>query len=246
MHVSRDWIAIASAVVAPVAVSAVLLPLRASLMTTTTTLVLVVVVVAVAALGNRVAGALAALVAAACFDFFFAAPYLHFEITDPVDAQTAVLLLVVGVAVSQLAAHARKQRVIAITGADYLQRIHDALDQARSAGSPNQVVTHVRQQLIDLLNLRECRFELGRLVGHLPRLEQDGSVVAGVRRWEADEPLPQRSIELRAYGDGRFYGRFLLDPVPGAAPSRQARLVAVALADLVGRSYAATGRGGRW
>ncbi|HXL16948.1 MAG TPA: hypothetical protein VN961_05440 [Streptosporangiaceae bacterium] len=54
-------VAIAVALVAPLAVAAVLLPLRAAWSNTNVALVLVVVVVAVAALGNRVAGALAAL-----------------------------------------------------------------------------------------------------------------------------------------------------------------------------------------
>ncbi len=54
-------VAIAAALVAPLAVAAVLLPLRAAWSNTNVALVLVVVVVAVAALGNRVAGALAAL-----------------------------------------------------------------------------------------------------------------------------------------------------------------------------------------
>ena len=46
-------------------------------------------------------------------------------------------------------------------------------------------------------------------------------------------------IELRVYGNGHYYGRFMMKPEPGAKPSRQARLVAVTLADQVGRAFSA-------
>ena len=61
-----------------------------------------------AAIGNRAAGALAALGAAAWFDFFFAVPYQRFTIRSSADVTTFILLLAVGVTVSQLAARARR------------------------------------------------------------------------------------------------------------------------------------------
>ena len=67
-----------------------------------------------------VAGALAALSAAAWFDFFFTVPYERFTIRSSADITTAVLLLLVGLAVSQLAARARRLKVTAITDAGYL------------------------------------------------------------------------------------------------------------------------------
>ena len=80
-----------------------MLPFRASLRNTNVALLLVVVV-AVAALGNRVAGGLAALGAAVWFDFFFTVPYERFTIRSAADVTTFILLLIVGAAVSQLAA----------------------------------------------------------------------------------------------------------------------------------------------
>jgi Domain of unknown function (DUF4118) len=58
----------------------ILLPWRGSWSNTNVALLLVVVVVAVAAVGNRAAGTLAALGAAAWFDFFFTVPYQRFTI----------------------------------------------------------------------------------------------------------------------------------------------------------------------
>ncbi|MEV8635756.1 DUF4118 domain-containing protein [Streptosporangium sp. NPDC051023] len=243
-YLNRDRIALVAALVAPLAVAVVLLPFRAGLPNTSVALVLVVIVVAVAAVGNRLAGALAAVSAAVWFNFFFTQPYQRFAITKSADIQTAVLLLVVGLMVSQLAARARRLQVIAITDADYLARIHDTATLAQTAKAPDTVVDHVTAQLTTLLRLRGCRFEYGTLIGHPPRLEQDGSVTWGHRRWDVDRMgLPGEEVELRTFGNGRFYGRFMLDPTPGTVPPLQARLVAVTLADQVGTALDTAGSG---
>ncbi|WP_113705112.1 DUF4118 domain-containing protein [Nonomuraea lactucae] len=241
-----DWdrIALLAALVAPLAVALVLLPFRSALPNTSVALILVVVVVAVAAIGNRLAGALAALSAAVWFDFFFTHPYQRFSITKSADIETAVLLLVVGLAVSQLAAYARRLRVITVTDADYLARIHETAELAQSARATDTIVDHVTAELTDLLNLRGCRFEYGILTGHPPRLEQDGAVVWGHKRWDVDRlGLPDEEVELRTIGNGRFYGRFMLEPTPGSVPPLQARLVAVTLADQVGTALDTAARG---
>ncbi|GAA2269236.1 hypothetical protein GCM10010430_63370 [Kitasatospora cystarginea] len=235
-HLTRDTLSLVAAVLGPAALCAVLLPLRDRLANTDVALLLlVVVVVAVAALGRRLAGALAAVSAAVWFDFFFTPPYERFAISKSSDLTTAVLLLLVGLAVSQLAFHASRLQVVAITDADYLARIHATAVLARSANSAITVVDHVQDQLVELLRLRGCRFEYGSLLGHPPRLEHDGSVVIGRRPWDADRlGLPDQDVELRLFGNGQYVGRFMLEPTPGAVPSRQARLVAVTLADQVG------------
>ncbi|GLX00493.1 DUF4118 domain-containing protein [Microtetraspora sp. NBRC 16547] len=243
---NRDLVAVVAALLAPLAVAALIVPFRAGFSNTNVALILVVVVVAVAAAGNRLAGALAAVSAAAWFDFFFTQPYQRFSITKAADVQTAVLLLVVGLVTSQLAAWARRLKVIAVTDADYLARLHDVAALAQSARSPGTVINQVQSQLTDLLNLRGCRFEYGTLLGHPPRLEQDGAVTVGHRHWDVERKgLPDREIELRTFGNGRFYGRFMLQPTPGSRPSLQARLVAVTLADQAGHALdvAAASRG---
>jgi hypothetical protein len=235
-YVSRDRAAIAAALTAPLAAAAVLLPFRAYWLNTNVALLLVVVVVAVAAAGNRVAGGIAAVSAAVWFDFFFTLPYERFTIVRPADVQTAVLLFGVGVAVSQLAARARRSRAIAVTDAGYLAQIHDTAELAKSARSPDAVVDHVKEQLTGLLDLKGCRFERGSLLGHPPRLEPDGTLMRGQYRWDVERwGLPDEEIELRVLGGSQFYGRFMLQPKPGSSPSLQARLVAVTLADQAGR-----------
>jgi hypothetical protein len=77
--------------------AAVLLPFRASWPDTNAALLLVLVVVAVAAIGNRVAGGVAAVWAAIWFHFFFTLPiYYRFPIRSSAEVTTAVLLLLTG------------------------------------------------------------------------------------------------------------------------------------------------------
>jgi hypothetical protein len=242
-RLTRDGTAIVVALVAPLAVAAVLVPFRGSFSNTNAALALVVVVVAVAAIGNRLAGALAALSAAVWFDFFLTVPYERFTITRSADVTTAVLLLAVGLAVSQPAARARRLQVVAITDAGYLSQIRDTAELAQSSTGPDAVVDQVRDQLTGLLQLNGCRFEYGSLLGHPPRLEQDGTVVSGRTRWDVDRlGLPDEEVELRTFAGGRFLGRFMMRPAPGAAPSLQARLVAVTLANQVGAALSTSSR----
>jgi hypothetical protein len=239
-YLTRDGAAVAAGLLLPLAVAAVFLPLRSSWSNTNMALVLVVAVVAVAAIGNRLGGALAAVSAAAWFDFFYTVPYDRFTIARAADIRTAVLLLVVGVAVSQLAARARRLKVIAITDARYLAEIHQAAALTQTARTPDAVVDHVRVQLTGLLDLAGCRFEYGTLLGHPPRLESDGSVTVGHHHCDVEESgFPAGEIELRTFGNGQYYGRFMLAPKPESRPSLQARLVAVTLADQAGRAFAA-------
>ncbi|MET8400326.1 DUF4118 domain-containing protein [Streptomyces sp900116325] len=238
-----DRLALLAAVVGPLLVALVLVPFRTDLSRTNAALVLVVVVVAVAAFGSRVAGAVAALSAAVWFDFFLTRPYQRFTINGGDDIETAVLLLVVGLIVSQLAARVRRLEVVAVTDAGHLARIHHTAELAQATTSADAVVAHVRGELVELLQLRGCRFEYGSLLGRPPRLEQDGSVSAGRRCWDvARRGWPDGEIELRAGAQGHYVGRYMLDPTPGTVPTLQARLVAVTLADQAGSALDTAGR----
>src|ERR1017187_3999748 len=238
-YLTRDRLAILAALVAPLAAAAILLPFRASWSNTNVALLLVVVVVAV--IGSRIAGAVAAVWAAVWFDFFFTVPYYRFTIRNSADATTAVLLLLTGVTVSQLAARARRLKVVTVTDAGYLAQIRQTASLAKSALAPGAVADLVKEQLVGLLGLEGARFEYGSLLGHPPRLEPDGTVLAGHSRWDVElSGLPTEDVELRVYGGGQYYGRFMLKAKPGSRPSLQARLVAVTLADQVGRAFGAS------
>ncbi|MFF9159970.1 DUF4118 domain-containing protein [Streptomyces longwoodensis] len=238
----RDLLALAAGLAAPCLAALALVPFRTGLSHTNAALVLVVVVVAVSSLGSRTAGAVGALSAAAWYDFFLTRPYGTFDITASADIETAVLLLAVGLIVSQLAARARRLEVFHVTDAEHLARIHRTAELAGSVLSVDTVVEHVCRELTGLLGLRACRFEYGTLLGRPPRLTEDGSVTVGRRSWDVDAVgWPDGEIELRACGNGRYLGRFMLTPAPGPAASHQARLVAVTLADQTGSALAQAG-----
>jgi hypothetical protein len=110
----RDLGALAAAVTGPLAAPAMVLPFQA-IRPDTNAAPLVVVVVAVPATGNRLAGAVAAG-AAVWFDVWFTPPYNQLAIRSKDDVTTAGLLLVTGLAVSQLAAWGRKLQVTAGAG----------------------------------------------------------------------------------------------------------------------------------
>ncbi|RPF29269.1 uncharacterized protein DUF4118 [Streptomyces sp. Ag109_G2-6] len=238
----HDTAALLAALVAPFLVALALVPVRTDLSATNAALVLVVAVVAVAAIGTRVAGAVAALSAAAWFDFFLTAPYQRFLIAGRGDFETAGLLLAVGLIVSQAAVRTRRLQRTVITDAARLASLQGAARLTEDGGSPEAVVEYVRRELVGLLGLRGCRFAYGTLMGNLPRLEHDGGLwrhrpgrVTEYADW------PDGESELRVVGGGHYYGRFLLDPLPGPLPPEQDRLVAVALAAQAGSALDTAG-----
>jgi hypothetical protein len=182
------------------------------------------------------------------FDFFFTLPYYRLTIRSSDDVTTAVLLLVTGLAVSQLAAWARRLKVTAVTGEGYLATMHGTAALAQTSRSPEAVAEYVGDLLAGLLDLQEWRLEYGSLRSHPPRLESDGSIVDGQRTWDIEKAGLPAKLELRVFGNGQYYGRFLMRPRPGARPAMQARLVAVALAEQAGHAYSAARVSGtaRW
>ena len=214
-YLTRNRLAIVAGLLLPLAAAAILVPFRSSWSNTNVALLLVVVVVGVSAIGSRVAGIVAALSAVAWFDFFFTVPYYRFTIRGSADLTTAILLLLTGLAVAQLAARARHLKVVTITDASYLTLIHEAAAMSAAARSPAAIVAYINDQLVGLLGLESARFEYGALLGHPPRLEPDGSVTAGRIPWDVDASWPaaggDRAADVRQ--------RALLRPVHAQGPA---------------------------
>lgn len=234
---SRDSLAVMAALMAPLALTAVLVPLRASFPNTDAALALLLVVVAVAADGYRLAGYLAALSVAVWFDFFLTPPYEHFTITRRTDVETTVLLLVVGIAVTELAVWGRRQHAVASRRAGYLDGINAAARVAATGSSPSALIEQVTGRLTELLSLRACRFQYGIAgLGTPARLLPSGQVVMGDQPWNVEaNGLPQQTdIELLVRSGGLLQGRFVMTARPDARPPLERRLVAVAFADQVG------------
>jgi len=120
---------IAAAALAPLACCAGLAAFREGVTAAAGALVLVLIVVAAAATGNRLAGIVAALSSGAWFDFFLTEPRGRFTISDPNDIEVIVLLVLVGLAVTEIALWGRRQQASASRRAG--GRIVAAADEAR-------------------------------------------------------------------------------------------------------------------
>ncbi|MDQ1716214.1 MAG: hypothetical protein QOE89_167, partial [Pseudonocardiales bacterium] len=92
---TRHRMAQLASVLVPLGACAAVAPFRHSFANTDAALLLMAVVVAIAALGNRLAGIVAAVSSAVWFDFFLTAPYQRFSITSRTDIETTLLLLAV-------------------------------------------------------------------------------------------------------------------------------------------------------
>lgn len=242
-RLSRDGLSVLAALAGPLALAAILLPFRASFPNTDAALALLLVVVAVASNGYRLAGVLAALSAAVWFDFFLTQPYERFTITRRADIETTLLLLAIGVAVTEIAVWGRRQHVAASRRAGYLDGISTAAKAVATGDSPTALIEQVSRQLTELLSLRSCRFQYGIAgIGKPARLQRDGRVTAGSRPSGVQfEGLPHGTdTELLVETGGLLQGRFLMTPAPDARSTLEQRLIAIGFADQVGAALASS------
>jgi K+-sensing histidine kinase KdpD len=243
---SRDRLAVVAGFVAPLALAAILVPFRSSFPNTDAALAMIVIVVAVAAAGNRLAGLVASVSAAAWFDFFLTRPYETFTINRAADIETTVLLVVIGAAVTEIAVWGRREHSAASRRAGYLDGINDAARAVATGDSPSTVADRIAAGLIQLLSLRSCEFQYGMAgIGGPARLEHDGTITFDGEPYDlrgGDWPSGV-GLELLVESSGMLRGRFLMQPGK-YLPAGEQLLVAVALADQAGASLAATHRAG--
>ena len=231
----RYLVARLAAIAAPIAVAALLIPFRSSFAATAAALLLSAVVVGVASSGDRVAGYVATVSATLSFDVFLTQPYGRLAITHRPDLETAICLFVVGIAVSEICVRSRQHRQSADEEASYVGVLHSVTELVAAGASHDEVVEVVRRSLIDLLSLRDCRFEMTAADRPRFRIENTGEVLLGGSVWGVHRlGLPGPEIELPVRARGVAVGRFVLTPTPGDPVSRERRVVAVALADQVG------------
>lgn len=184
---TNDWLATHralmrwGAVLLPVVVGAVLGLLRASMDPSTAAMVLVLPVVAASATGDRVAGVLAALTAAGSFDFFLTEPFYSLSIHRQADLELAVALVLVGLAVTEIALWGRRQQAVAQRREGYISGLTHLLDlppdtteQARSVAIGTAITT--------VLGADRCTWDPGPPRWNDAVVDADGKVTSGGRR----------------------------------------------------------------
>jgi K+-sensing histidine kinase KdpD len=236
----RGRVILLAAIAGPIAAAVVLTPWRGHLDTADNALILVVVIVAVASTGRRLAVAVAALVSALAFDFFLTRPYGSFRITREQDLITELLLVVVGLAVGELAARGQTHRVAAADRTHELALLHSVTELAASGQDPRLVIEAALKALQQLRSLRNCHFTRHDPGTIAARLSAEGTVTLRNMSWKTEDlGLPTRRVDLPVRAGGWLLGHFLLTPTPGTPVSRQQLSVAVAIADQVGTSLVA-------
>jgi K+-sensing histidine kinase KdpD len=234
----RAAVMFALAVTTPLVVTAALTPFRSSFANAATALVLVVVIAAIAIAGNRASGFVASVFSALWFDFFFTRPYNSFDIHGRDSLEITICLVVVGLAVTELAAQNRRHSRQSSQESRYVAMVRDLTDLAQ-ASSSTVLVERAEPMLIDLLALRACRFDPRPSDPPMARILESGDVLHVGMQWPVDElGIPGPEAEIVALWRGRTLGRFVLTPTPGEPVSQERRAVAALLASVVAAGLA--------
>jgi Domain of unknown function (DUF4118) len=235
---------LAAAVLGPLAVSGVLVAFRGELFPTNAALVLVLAVLGAAIVGGRLGGALAAVVAALCFDFFFTRPYYSFTIDRRDDIETTMVLLAVGLAVGEVVVRLRRSRRIASKSRREVEQIQRVAELAAGSGPESRLITIVEREITALLGARGARFEPPPYSTALPRIGHGVLTVPPGGNGNASPPVgPHNEVELLVSGHGRELGRLVLvlpRDSSGATLPADDRALAVALVDQLGAALSAT------
>jgi len=189
----------ATGLVAPLVAALILFPFRSSFPQTSVELLLVLVVVGVALAGDRFAGLLASVSAGLCFGLFLAWPYLSSSIAAAAEVQSTLLLVGVGVAVTEIAHRGREAARYANRMAAVVEYSGDAiigrdLDDAITSWNPasERILGYSSQEIIgksaDVLIPKDraaeakaigAKVRAGKSVEHLQttRVRKDGTVI---------------------------------------------------------------------
>lgn len=245
LRAHRPLVVAASAVL-PLVACGILALFRDSVANTNAALGLVLLVVAAASSGIRLAGIVAALSSAAGFDYFLTEPYNTLNISDRADIETAVLLLLVGAAVTEVALWGRREQARASQEQGYLDGVlSTAATVAAGRSSSRELIDQVCRQIVEILQIDGCSFDPGTRSG-LPTLDPGGTVARHGRTINvARQGLPVDSkIALMVRSGGITYGHLLLTASTRVVrPSLEQLRVAVTLANQVGAALAMTNTG---
>ncbi len=213
---------------------------RESLPAATNVLILVLVVIAAASTGVRAAGLAAAVSAGVWFDFFLTQPYGQLAINDPDEVEAAVLLVVIGAAVTEVALWGHRQQARANRRAGYLDGVLGTAEIVTlRSEAPEALTAHVADQIKQVLAVSRCRFVLGPVRDpRIPLLGHQGDITRLGKAVDVDrDGLPtDDDIALVVTHSGTRVGHFLLTSASHVArPTLEQRRIAVLLADQVGQ-----------
>jgi K+-sensing histidine kinase KdpD len=227
-----------AALVLPLVTCAILSGIRDDISDAPAVLVLVLWVVAAAATGDRIAGLLAAVSGGVWYDFFLTAPYNRLTIHDSNDVEATVLLVVIGLAVTEIALWGFRQQARAARRSGYLDGILGAARLASEGDTPaSALVDVVADQITEALGADECRFIRGPVSdSRIAVLDHDGVVLRGGHPVDIDRVgMPSNEyVAIPVRRGSSVVGHFLVTATSQVIyPTHEQRRVAVLLADQV-------------
>lgn len=234
----RRALVLSLSVAVPVVVCALSGSMRDRVSTTSAALVLVLCVVVAGTSGQRIAALLAAVSGGISYDFFLTQPYHSLVISDPNDVEVTVLLIVIGVIVTEATMWGLRQESRAARRSGYLDGALRAAENAHSPDMPTTtLVRFTAAQIAEVLGVSACRFVPGPVHdSRLAVLHHDGRVTRNDRTLDVEKNgLPidgETALEVRRGSD--TLGHFVITSASAMAyPTAEQRRVAVLLADQV-------------
>ena len=156
-------------------------------------------------------GAVAAFFAALSFDLFFTRPYYSLRIDRAEEIETAVLMLIVGVAIGEIVTRSKRDRFAAHVSRSNLERVSRITELAAGGEPPGRLIRVARRELLDLLDLNDCEFERPPFFDALPRLSHSGLTIPPTLGADAKTATDRSTrIELPIWAEGLEIGRFVL------------------------------------
>ena len=223
-----------AALFAPLGTALAFVPLRASFTNVGAALVFVALIEGLAIWGRRRVGYVATVSSVIWFDFFLTTPYERLTISRRADLETTIALVVVGVVVTELAASWRRHREHAGHQGAHVAMMASVASSLAGDSTVEELLASTSSALIDVLHLRTCHFEDDLSGPPHAQILVDGRVAHVGMSWPAHEiGLPGPVAEIACSWRGEPLGRFLLGPTPGEAVTREDRVVAVALVNMV-------------
>jgi K+-sensing histidine kinase KdpD len=230
---ARTRLAYIAAIVTPLAVGALMIPLRDEL-DQSTALILVVPVLLVALAGGIGPGLLAALSATMTFDVLLTRPYFGFAIHGDDDVVAAVTLLIVGAIVGTVAS--RLARVDTRAGArrrsisQFPSVVHAVAD---GTADDRTIIDDAATAVTDILGLSGCEWRTGKASTTAPLILPDGHLMAYLSDLSEDRAQLPDHTELPVSAGDTDHGRFVLLPTRGHDVSIEERRAAAAVAQLL-------------
>ena len=216
----------------PVGVSAAWIPLRGEVPNTDLALVLVIVVAIVGGRAGATTAVVSSVAAAGSFDFLDTRPYGALTISSGADVTTALILLLTGLLVGAGAARLARYRTSDDHRADALAVMIETSGMVATGGEQRLIAEALTAELIQVLELKDCRFHAAPPTRKRPCVARDGSLVGLI-------PGTVTEVDLPVWCQGDVVGHYRLR-LGSKRPSRQELRVALSLADQAGAAMANT------